>query len=42
MGSEPAVAEVPGIEAIPNQSSLSRFFDVLSQSTATHLGRLHF
>ena len=41
MASDPAVAEVLGIEAVPSQSSLSRFFGVFSQRTATDLGRLH-
>jgi hypothetical protein len=36
------VAEVLGIEAVLNQSSLSRFFGVLIQRTAIDLGCLHF
>lgn len=41
LAADPAVAEVPGIEAVPSQSSLRRFFSVFSQRTATDLGRLH-
>ena len=41
MASDPAVAEVLGIEAVPSQSSLSRFFGIFSQRTATDLGSLH-
>jgi hypothetical protein len=41
MACDPAVAEVLGIEAVPSQSNLSRFFGVLSQRTATHMRRLH-
>lgn len=41
MASDPAVAEVLGIEAIPSQSSLSRFFGVFNQRTASALGNLH-
>lgn len=41
MASDPAVAEVLGIEAVPSQSSLSRFFGVFDQRTATDLGSLH-
>jgi len=42
MVSDPAVAGGLCIEAVPSQSSLSRFFGVLSQRTATDLGRLQF
>jgi hypothetical protein len=41
MASDPAVAGVLGIEAVPSQSSLSRFFGVFSQKAATDLGCLH-
>ena len=41
MASDPAVAEVLGIEAVPSQSSLSRFFGVFNQHTASTLGNLH-
>jgi hypothetical protein len=41
MASDPAVAEVLGIEAVPSQSSLSRFFGVFNQRTASTLGNLH-
>ena len=39
--SDPAVAEVLGIEAIPSQSTLSRFFDVFTQKTCNVLAGLH-
>jgi hypothetical protein len=39
--SDPAVAEVLGIEAIPSQSTLSRFFDVFTQKTCNALAGLH-
>ncbi len=39
--SDPAVAEVLGIEAIPSQSTLSRFFDVFTQRTCNVLAGLH-
>jgi hypothetical protein len=39
--SDPAVAEVLGIEAVASQSTLSRFFGVFSQRTCQRLGRLH-
>jgi hypothetical protein len=41
MASDPAVAGVLGIEAVPSQSSLSRFFGVFSHKAATDLGCLH-
>ncbi len=39
--SDPAVAEVLGIEAVPSQSTLSRFFGVFTQRSAQELTRLH-
>jgi hypothetical protein len=39
--SDPAVAEVLGIEAVASQPTLSRFFQVFSQASASVLGRLH-
>ena len=39
--SDPAVAEVLGLEAIPSQSTLSRFFDVFTQKTCNVLAGLH-
>ena len=39
--SDPAVAEVLGIEAVPSQSTLSRFFAVFSQPANDRLARLH-
>jgi hypothetical protein len=39
--SDPAVAEVLGIEAVPSQPSLSRFFGVFTQRTNDVLGGLH-
>lgn len=41
LASDPAVAEVLGIEAIPSQSTLTRFLGVFSQCTSTELGKLH-
>jgi len=41
LASDPAVAEVLGIEAVASQSSLSRFFGVFTQRTASSLGHLH-
>ena len=41
LASDPAVAEVLGIEAIPSQSTLTRFLGVFSQRTSTELGKLH-
>jgi len=38
---DPAVAEVLGIEAVPSQSTLTRFLGVFSQRTSTELGKLH-
>jgi len=39
--SDPAVAEVLGVEAVASQSTLSRFFGVFNQRTAQTLGGLH-
>lgn len=39
--SDAAVAEVLGIEAVPSQSTLSRFFGVFTQRTCQTLGALH-
>lgn len=39
--SDPAVAQVLGIEAVPSQSTLSRFFDVFTQRTCQVLSGLH-
>lgn len=39
--SDPAVAEVLGIESVASQSTLSRFFGVFSQRTCQQLGGLH-
>jgi hypothetical protein len=39
--SDPAVADVLGIEAVASQSTLSRFFDVVTQRTCQALGGLH-
>ena len=39
--SDPAVSEVLGIEAVPSQSTLSRFFDVFGQKSCNALNRLH-
>jgi DNA-directed RNA polymerase subunit N (RpoN/RPB10) len=39
--SDPAIAEVLGIEAMPSQSTFSRFFALFSQKTSSALGRLH-
>ena len=39
--SDPALAEVLGIEAVPSQSTLSRFFEVFSQKTCQVLAGLH-
>ena len=41
LASDPAVAEVLGIEAIPSQSTLTRFLGVFSQRTSSELGKLH-
>jgi hypothetical protein len=39
--SDPAMAQVLGIEAIPSQSTFSRFFGAFSQRSSTALSRLH-
>lgn len=39
--SDPAIPQVLGIEAIPSESSLSRFFNEFTRSTTEQLGRLH-
>jgi len=39
--SDPAVADVLGIEAVPSQSTLSRFFGVFTQPANDRLVRLH-
>lgn len=39
--SDPAVAEVLGVEAIASQSTFSRFFGVFTQRSCERLGRLH-
>lgn len=39
--SDPAVAQVLGIEAVASQSTLSRFFGVFTQRACQGLGRLH-
>lgn len=39
--SDPAVAEVLGIEAVPSQSTLSRFFGVFSQRSCQGLAGSH-
>jgi hypothetical protein len=39
--SDAAVAEVLGIEAVPSQSTLSRFFEVFTQRSSQRLGGLH-
>ena len=39
--SDPAVAEVLGIEAVPSQSTLSRFFGVFTQRACQALSALH-
>jgi len=39
--SDPAIAEVLGIEAVASQSTLSRFFEAFSQRSCTDLGALH-
>lgn len=41
LAGDPAISEVPGIEAIPSQTSLSRFFGVFTQRTNNDLGGLH-
>jgi hypothetical protein len=39
--SDPAIAQVLGVEALPSQSTLSRFFDAFSQSSCNVLAGLH-
>jgi len=39
--SDPAIAEVLGIEAVASQSTLSRFFGVFEQSDCNRLNQLH-
>jgi hypothetical protein len=39
--SDPAVSEVLGIEAVPSQSTLSRFFDAFGQKSCNVLNGLH-
>ena len=39
--SDPAIAQVLGIEAVASQSTLSRFFDAFSQSSCNVLAGLH-
>ena len=39
--SDPAVAQVLGIEAVPSQSTLSRFFGVFTQGSSQALAGLH-
>jgi hypothetical protein len=41
LAGDPAIGEVLGIEAIPSQSSLSRFFGVFTQRTNNDLAGLH-
>jgi hypothetical protein len=41
LAQDPAVAEVLGIEAVPSQSTLSRFFAVCRRSACEKLGGLH-
>jgi hypothetical protein len=40
--SDPALAEVLGIEAVVSQPTFSRFFGAFTQRTSTALSRLHF
>ena len=40
--SDPALADVLGIEAVASQPTFSRFFDGFTQRTSTALSRLHF
>jgi hypothetical protein len=40
--SDPALAEVLGIEAVASQPTFSRFFRAFTQRTSTALSRLHF
>src|SRR5436190_1876015 len=39
--SDPAIAQVLGIEAVASQSTLSRFFDVFTEKACTDLNGLH-
>src|SRR5205085_10623623 len=39
--SDPALAEVLGVEAIVSQSTLSRFFGEFTQGSSTQMARLH-
>ena len=39
--SDPAIAQVLGIEAVASQSTLSRFFEVFTEKTCADLGGLH-
>ena len=39
--SDPAIAQVLGIEAVASQSTLSRFFEVFSQKSCNDLSGLH-
>ncbi len=39
--SDPAIAQVLGIEAVASQSTLSRFFEVFTQHSCQVLGQLH-
>jgi hypothetical protein len=41
LANDPAVAEVLGIEAVPSQSTLSRFFAACGRAACEHLGGLH-
>ena len=41
LAQDPAVAEVLGIEAIPSQSTLSRFFAVFGHGSSERLSQLH-
>ena len=41
LASDPAMAEVLGIEAMPSQSTLSRFLGHFGQASADALGRIH-
>jgi DDE family transposase len=40
--SDPAIAEVLGVEAVASQPTFSRFFNEFTQGTSTVLSRLHF
>lgn len=41
LANDPAIAEVLGVEAIPSQSTLSRFFGVFTQAASDRLNDLH-